>query len=215
MIGYDDDKRRQAYKALIRFIHWKVHRAYEPSHWALSFEDLEAECLLALSRCMDKYLDTVPFDEFLYLARTAIHRAITDVKAMVYGTHRVQELSNRSLQEEVGWDDGDGLLLEDVVPGLNEWEPEWVYDSAECVSDLAAQLEPDELKVFAALLGHEPRMMGVLNAVRLRRDSVFKDPNVRLTPHILAVATATSDATVERSLKRLSELLGGTHGYDD
>lgn len=213
-----EDSKRQAYKALIRLIHWKVHRAYEPDHWALNFEDLEAECLLALSRCIDKYLDRVPFDEFLKLARTAIGRAIKDVQTMVYGTHRRAERNILSLQDtppgagEYEYDDG--VLLEDVIPG--GVRPDDVYDAMEYVSMLADQLEPDEAMVLAALLGYEPRMPSVLEAVRLRREAVFKDANIRMTPHILSVATTVPKPDVNSALRRLDELLtGGIDGYSD
>lgn len=201
----DNDKQLSAYKALIKFVHWKCWRSYEPGHWALDRDDLEAECLVALAKCIDKYLDGKPFDEFLIISRRAITNAILDARAKYLGTSRRVELTNLSLDAAMRSDSDYEETLADCVPG--GVEPDAVYESMERLEELAAQLDEDEAKVFNALLGKEPRMVGVVNAVRLRRHAVFMDPNVALTSHMLAVATTVDDARVELALQRLAELL--------
>jgi len=201
----NDDKRLAAYKALIRFVHWKCWRSCVPDHWALDREDLEAECLMALAKCIDKYLDDKPFDEFLIIARRAITNAILDARAKIYGTSRRMELTNLSLDYVAHVEDAWEETLADCIPG--GVEPDAVYESAECMAEILTQLDSDETQVFNALLGGEPRMDGVLNAVRLRRSSVFMDPNITITPHMISVATTVDDAKVNIALSRLAELL--------
>lgn len=183
---------QQAYRDLVRYAKWLSSMNYVKDHWMLNFDDLMAEALLALARCIEKYLDDRDYNEFLMIARTSMFNAIKTAKYKALMTYRKMELHAPSLDDE----------NYDVEGGV---DPAVYYDSTERILQLMNQLSSGAYKVLNALLGGDPRVGMHIELQRMRRNNVFKDPTISLTVRVLSHALCMKEIEVKSAMQEIRE----------
>lgn len=194
----------RAYRDLINFVHWIAHIHAQEGHWLFNFQDLEAELLLAVARCMHKYLDTKPYDEFLVISRAAIRNSLGALKYKAFLTHRRMEATNLDLDAPVGDEEE---TLGDVLPA-DTGDPEQYVMSAELVAEVAGKLDELQLRVLDALLGGNDRVMMYLILYRRRLNWVWANPTITITPEIVADALCESVESVRAAYEAIQVTLG-------
>jgi hypothetical protein len=215
MTPAQEDRLLQAYKDLINYIHWLAGRTQIQNHWAMSTDDIEAELLLNLTKITIVY-DEKPYDEFLLLARTSLHNR---VKSLLY-RHTVTQRKNELYSHGLGFDheqfeaDDDRLSGSKMIPScvMSEalvWEQRDPDEIMAAVSKLDAFIEnlsEFDKEVLDALLGGNERLGMYLDLHRLRKDWVFKEPIVVISPHLVARALCVNVKEVERSYSRIGSI---------
>lgn len=196
----DDKLRVRAYKDLIKLVRWHAYRCGVRGHWLLDPEDIEAECLLTLAKCMDKYLGVLNYESFTYATRQAMRNRVASLLERAYGTHRSVEFDMDSLDRLLCVDDDDGLSLGDVVPG----DDVIAIAMSECgIESFRRSLRGLDRRVLDALLGYNVRVPIYLDMARARRSSVFKKPTIRVDAHMVALALCEDEDDVKAAMLRI------------
>lgn len=166
-------------------------------------EDLEAEALLALARCVRKYLHAKGYAEFLAIARSSMSNAVGTLVYKATLTHRrVETVRARMLELDAPFtDDDDADDLNDIIPGGTE--PEEQFMSMERVGQLVGCLTSFELTVYDALLGGNCRVARFLKLHADRSHAVHKDPAVRIDLYVISNAILADEDDVRDAMRNI------------
>lgn len=207
--------RTRAYRDLVRFARWLGFTFGVRGHWMLDPDDVMSEALVALARCMERYLFTKPYPDFLRMARTAMRHSVGTLVYKATLTHRGVEVSRRMLSLNDSNDDccvADSLEVQDTIPG--GVEPSALYESRERMEQLASKLDSFQLRVLNALLGGDPRVARYLMLQRARKNWVYKNGNcaITVTPLVIARALNVGEAEVKQAMFRIRRELVSSEG---
>lgn len=200
-----EQKELRAYRDLVRYIHYMAWYYGTPGHWMLDPEDMEAEGLMALTRCMKKYLLGKPYAEFLVLAKASVFHALKTLKYKAALTYRKDQMYELHLQDvdddEQGGRSPYGRISEEEVPGGPD--PSDLFDSQERLAALVNAADDLQLRVLEALLGGNDRMRAYFQLHRARRNWIYKDPVMEYTPLVIARTLCESEERVKGALVQL------------
>lgn len=200
-----EELERKAYRDLIRYVRW-LGRVYGVrGHWMLNPDDLMGEALFTLAKCINKYIKTKSYNEFLALARVSM---LNTTKTLIYKatlTHRNAEMYMVGLDDPLHSSEDGDFTVGDQIPG--GVEPETYFDSMQRVEALMSKLGSDAIQVLNAILGGEPRVATWIGMQRDRRNFVFKDPTITISPYIVSRALLMPEDEVSAAYTEIRRCL--------
>ena len=200
------ERTEMAYHDLVRFVHWLAYRYQVVGNWTLNYHDLVAEGFLVISKMSNLYYQK-PYNEQIAMTRTAIQNHYNTLHKRVLKTYRQYDSPSDDTDYEVEYFiPGQGKNWSD---GSNEGatDPAILYDQIEKYREVAAKFTDFDKEVFDCIFGNNERVPMYLELARARRNWVFNDPKIRITPHIIARALNVDPKAVLASYERMRPAL--------
>lgn len=213
-----DARTQQAYHDLSRWIRWLASSSQIPGHWYMNADDITAELYFVLYKVAGVYANK-PYDEFIILAKSSMRNAISSMRYHVGVTHRKAELTAIRFEDASNLGEEDGATYADHISvescmdtisqstGVMGLDPAIYVEAAERFLDKAEQLSSIDLEVLDALLGNDTRLSLHIRLMTMRRNFVYQNPTLAITPALVARALDYPTETIRASFERIRSML--------
>lgn len=211
---------RQAYHDLSRWIRWFASISQIPGHWCMNRDDLTGECYYVLAKVSGTYSQK-PYPEFIILAKASMRNAVRSLRYKLGVTHRKAEINALSLNTLVAdshngeekLELGDIINLNNCMDTLTDSitsvgiDPAIYVEAAERFLDMAEKLSILDLEVLDAILGNDTRASLQIQLAVARKNFVYSNPSITITPALIARALGYPLDVVEASFQRIKAML--------
>lgn len=210
---------------LARWINNAAYKRHIENHWCLNQEELVAEAYVKLATITEQYMGK-PYPDFIKLAKVAIWKHFGTLLYKSTLTSRKTELHNKSLEQDMR----EGEFAEEgyLKPSTNYYaspdgsscistmsdrfdeyglSPERLLDAKERLEAILDELNELDRSVLLALLGCNERLPDFLDLARQRKQFVYKDGCIIITPLLVSRALCMDVDIVQESFQRIKSKL--------